>query len=105
MHAQPAAPLRFLPIMRSHPGRATLLLAVLAVLALAGCSEASGQTKAVEPCPKTKYETMYFATDPSGAVVTFPQEELEQHQRRGFRPASQEQAKALVRRECPAGFR
>jgi hypothetical protein len=27
------------------------------------------------------------------------------YQRRGFRPASQEQAKALVRKECPAGFR
>ena len=92
--------------MKSHPGRAALLLAaVLAVLPLAGCSEASGQTKGAEPCPKNKYETMYFATDPSGAVVTFPQEDLEQHQRRGFRPATQEQAKALVRRECPAGFR
>lgn len=91
--------------MTSHPGRAAVLLAVLAVLPLAGCSEASGQTKGAEPCPKDKYEAMYFATDPSGAVVTFPQEELEQHQRRGFRTASQEQAKALVRRQCPAGFR
>jgi hypothetical protein len=48
---------------------------------------------------------MYFAVDPSGNVVTFPEEDLEQHQRRGFRPATQDQAKALVRRECPAGFR
>jgi hypothetical protein len=38
-------------------------------------------------------------------VVKFPEEELEVHQRRGFKPATQEQAKALVRRECPAGFR
>lgn len=91
-------------MMRSHPARA-VVLALLAVLPLAGCSEASGQTKGAEPCPKSKYDAMYFATDPSGAVVTFPEEELEQHQRRGFRPATQEQAKAYVRRECPAGFR
>jgi hypothetical protein len=48
---------------------------------------------------------MYFAVDPAGTVVKFPEEELEAYQRRGFRPASQEQAKALVRKECPAGFR
>ena len=72
---------------------------------LSACSEASGQTKGAEPCPKTKYDAMYFAVDPSGTVVKFPEEELEQYQRRGFRPASQEQARALVRRECPAGFR
>jgi hypothetical protein len=48
---------------------------------------------------------MYFAVAPSGTVVKFPEEELEVHQRRGFKPATQEQAKALVRRECPAGFR
>lgn len=91
--------------MRSHPGRAVVLLAVLAASSLAGCSEASGQPKGAEPCAKNKYDALYFATDPSGAVVTFAEEELEQHQRRGFRPATQEQAKALVRRECPAGFR
>ena len=92
-------------MMRLSPARAVVLVALLAVLPLAGCSEASGQTKGAEPCPKTKYDAMYFATDPSGAVVTFPEEELEQRQRRGFRPATQEQAKAFVRRECPAGFR
>lgn len=91
--------------MRSHPRRFAALVAALAVLPLAGCSEASGQTKSAEPCAKNRYDTMYFAVDPAGLVVTFPQDELEQHQRRGFRPASQEQAKALVRRECPAGFR
>jgi hypothetical protein len=48
---------------------------------------------------------MYFAVDPAGAVVKFPEEELETSQRRGFQPASQEQAKALVRKECPASFR
>jgi hypothetical protein len=89
--------------MRLRPG---LLLVVLAALAtLPGCSEASGQTQGAEPCAKTKYEAMYFAVDPSGTVVKFPQEDLESYQRRGFRPASQEQAKALVRKECPAGFR
>jgi len=91
--------------MRSHARRSVALLAALAVLPLAACSEASGQPKGAEPCPKGRYESMYFAVDPAGVVMTFPQEELEQHQRRGFRPASQEQAKALVRRECPAGFR
>jgi hypothetical protein len=91
--------------MGSRLHRSAVLLAALAVLPLAGCSEASGQPKGVEPCAKTKYDAMYFAVDPTGAVVTFPQEDLEQHQRRGFRPASQDQAKALVRRECPAGFR
>jgi hypothetical protein len=90
---------------RSPPGRSLLLLAALVVVPLAACSEASGQTKGAEPCPKTKYDAMYFAVDPSGTVVKFPEEELEQYQRRGFRPASQEQARALVRRECPAGFR
>jgi len=91
--------------MRSRPGRSLVLLAALAAAALCGCSEASGQTKGAEPCPKAKYDAMYFAVDPSGTVMTFPQDELEQYQRRGFRPASQEQARALVRRECPAGFR
>lgn len=91
--------------MTSRPGRSLVLLAALAALPLSGCSEASGQTKGAEPCPKTKYESMYFAVDPAGMVVRFPEEELEKYQRRGFRPASQEQAKALVRRECPAGFR
>ncbi|HET9034775.1 MAG TPA: hypothetical protein VFN45_01170 [Myxococcaceae bacterium] len=81
------------------------LLVPLAVVPLAGCSEASGRTQGAEPCPKTKYDSMYFAVDPSGKVVNFPEEELEVHQRRGFKPATQEQAKALVRRECPAGFR
>ena len=90
---------------RSRPGRSLVLLAALAALPLAGCSEASGHPQGAEPCPKTKYDAMYFAVDPSGTVVRFPQEELEGYQRRGFRPASQEQAKALVRKECPAGFR
>jgi hypothetical protein len=31
-------------------------------------------------------------------------EELERYQRLGYRPATQEQAKAFVRGECPAGF-
>lgn len=91
--------------MRSRPGRLLVVLAVLATVPLSGCSEASGQTQGAEPCPKTKYDAMYFALDPSGTVVKFPQEELEVYQRRGFKPATQEQAKALVRRECPAGFR
>ncbi|HVP59153.1 MAG TPA: hypothetical protein VMT11_01190 [Myxococcaceae bacterium] len=91
--------------MRSRPGRLFVLLAALAAVALSGCSEASGQTQGAEPCSKTKYDAMYFAVDPSGMVVKFPQEELEGHQRRGFKPATQEQARSLVRRECPAGFR
>ncbi|HSP18724.1 MAG TPA: hypothetical protein VLQ79_04370 [Myxococcaceae bacterium] len=91
--------------MRSHARRSVALVAALALLPLAGCSEASGQTKGAEPCAKNKYDAMYFAVDPAGAVVTFPQDALEQHQRRGFRSASQDQARALVRRECPAGFR
>ena len=91
--------------MRSRPGRSLVVLAALAVVSLSGCSEASGHTQGAEPCPKTKYDAMYFAVAPSGEVVRFPEEELEIHQRRGFRPASQEQAKALVRKECPAGFR
>lgn len=91
---------------RSPSGHSILrVLALAALPALAGCSEASGKTQSAEPCAKSKYETMYFAVDPAGTVVKFPQEELEQHQRRGFRSATQEQAKALVRRECPAGFR
>ena len=90
--------------MRSRPAR-LLVLAALAALSLSGCSEASGHAQGAEPCPKTKYDAMYFAVAPSGEVVRFPEEELEIHQRRGFRPASQEQAKALVRKECPAGFR
>ena len=90
--------------MRSRPAR-LLVVAALAALSLSGCSEASGHAQGAEPCPKTKYDAMYFAVDPSGTVVKFPEEELESHQRRGFRPASQEQAKALVRKECPAGFR
>jgi hypothetical protein len=91
--------------MRSRPGRWLALVAALVALPLAACSEASGHPKNAEPCAKTKYDAMYFAVDPSGNVVRFPEEELEQHQRRGFRPATQDQAKALVRRECPAGFR
>ncbi|HZJ52669.1 MAG TPA: hypothetical protein VFD38_00905 [Myxococcaceae bacterium] len=91
--------------MRSRPGLLLALLAPLAVASLTGCSEASGRTPGVEPCPKTKYESTYFAVDPKGTVVKFPEEELEVYQRRGFRPATQEQAKALVRKECPAGFR
>ena len=90
--------------MRSRPAR-LLVVAALAALSLSGCSEASGHAQGAEPCPKTKYDAMYFAVAPSGEVVRFPEEELETHQRRGFRPASQEQAKALVRKECPAGFR
>ena len=90
--------------MRSRPAR-LLVVAALAALSLSGCSEASGHAQGAEPCPKTKYDAMYFAVAPSGEVVKFPEEELETHQRRGFRPASQEQAKALVRKECPAGFR
>lgn len=90
--------------MRSRPPR-LLVVAALATLSLSGCSEASGRTQGGEPCPKTKYDAMYFAVDSSGTVVKFPEDELESHQRRGFRPASQEQAKALVRKECPAGFR
>ncbi len=91
--------------MRSRPARLFPLLALLAAVPVSGCSEASGQTQGAEPCPKTKYDAMYFAVDPSGTVVKFPQEELEGYQRRGFRPATQEQARAVVRRECPAGFR
>ncbi len=91
--------------MRSRSARSLVVLAALAALLLSACSEASGQTKAAEPCAKTKYDAMYFAVAPSGSVVVFPQEELEQHQRQGFRPATQEQAKALVRKECPSGFR
>lgn len=91
--------------MRSRPGLRLLALAALAAVPLWGCSEASGQTQGVEPCAKTKYDAMYFAVDRAGAVVKFPQDDLESYQRRGFRPASQEQAKALVRKECPAGFR
>jgi hypothetical protein len=91
--------------MRSRSALRLLALAALAALALSGCAEASGQTQGAEPCAKTKYDAMYFAVDPSGAVVKFPQDDLESYQRRGFRPASQEQAKALVRKECPAGFR
>ena len=91
--------------MRSRPGLLLALLAPLGVVLLAGCSEASGRTPGAEPCAKTKYDAMYFAVDPTGTVVKFPEEELEGYQRRGFKPASQEQAKALVRKECPAGFR
>jgi len=91
--------------MQSRPARLLAVVAVLAALSLSGCSEASGHTQGAEPCPKTKYDAMYFAVDPSGTVVKFPQEELESYQRRGFRPASQDQAKAMVRKECPAGFR
>jgi hypothetical protein len=91
--------------MRSRPSLSLVVLAALAVVSLSGCSEAAGHTQGAEPCPKTKYDTMYFAVDPAGTVVKFPEEELEAYQRRGFRPASQEQAKALVRKECPAGFR
>ena len=91
--------------MNSRPARLLAVVATLAALSLSGCSEASGHTQGAEPCPKTKYDAMYFAVDPSGTVVKFPEEELESHQRRGIRPASQEQAKALVRKECPAGFR
>jgi len=91
--------------MRLRPGLLLVVLAALAVVPLSGCSEASGHTQGAEPCAKTKYDAMYFAVDRSGVVVKFPQEELESYQRRGFRPASQEQAKALVRKECPAGFR
>lgn len=105
MHAQRGGPVRFEAMTRSRPGRLLILLAALAALPLSGCSEASGHTKGAEPCPKTKYDALYFAVDPSGTVVKFPQDELEQYQRRGFRPATQEQAKALVRKECPAGFR
>jgi len=82
-----------------------LLLGLLVAVPLSGCSEASGQTQGAEPCAKTKYDAVYFAVAPTGTVVKFPQEELEGYQRRGFRPATQEQARALVRRECPAGFR
>ena len=91
--------------MRPRRGLLLALLVPLAVVPLTGCSEASGGTPGAEPCPKTKYESMYFAVDPKGTVVKFPEEDLEVHQRRGFRPATQEQAKALVRKECPAGFR
>jgi type IV pilus biogenesis protein CpaD/CtpE len=91
--------------MRSRPARLLVVVTALAALSLSGCSQASGQTQGAEPCSKTKYDAMYFAVDPSGTVVKFPEEELESHQRRGFRPASQEQAQTLVRRECPAGFR
>jgi hypothetical protein len=91
--------------MKSGPRLHLVVLAALAVLPQSGCSEASGHPQNAEPCAKTKYDAMYFAVDPSGTVVKFPEEELESYQRRGFRPASQEQAKALVRKECPAGFR
>ena len=69
---------------RSRPGRSLVLLAALAALPLAGCSEASGHTQGAEPCAKTKYDAMYFAVDPSWMVVKFPQEDLETYQRRGF---------------------
>jgi hypothetical protein len=91
--------------MRTRPGLSLVGLAALAVVSFSGCSEASGHAQGAEPCPKTKYDAMYFAVDPAGTVVKFPEEELESYQRRGFRPASQEQAKAMVRKECPAGFR
>ena len=61
--------------------------------------------RAPSPAPRTSTTRCTSPWTPRATVVTFPQEDLEQHQRRGFRPASQEQAKALVRRECPAGFR
>jgi hypothetical protein len=105
LHAQAGRPVRLASLMQSRPRHLFLLLALLSAVPLSGCSEASGQTQGAEPCAKTKYDAMYFAVDPSGTVVKFPQEELEVYQRRGFRPASQEQARALVRRECPAGFR
>jgi hypothetical protein len=51
----------------SSRGRLLLALLVpLAAVALAGCSEASGRTQGAEPCPKTKYDSMYFAVAPSG---------------------------------------
>jgi hypothetical protein len=78
---------------------------IAAGLLLSACAESSAKEGSREPCPKGKYEAVYFAVDPSGKVVKFPMDDLERYQRSGYRPASQEQAKAYVRRECPAGFR
>src|SRR5262249_53365910 len=68
LHVQHGAPVRLILMPRSGPGRSLLLVAALAVVPLAGCSDASGQTKGAEPCPKTKYETLYFAVHPKGTV-------------------------------------
>ena len=72
------------------------------LLALSGCSEASARSA---PCPKDKYAQLYFAVDKTGTVTTIPIDDLEKYQRLGYRPATQEQAKNLAHRECPAGFR
>lgn len=86
--------------------RALVAVASLAaLLPLSGCSEASGKGAPPAPCPKDKYAQVYFAVDKAGTVTTIPGEDLEHYQRLGYRPASQEQAKALALRECPAGFR
>ncbi len=79
--------------------------AITAGLLLSACAESSAKEGSREPCPKGKYEAVYFAVDRSGKVVNFPMDDLERYQRLGYRPATQEQAKAYVRRECPAGFR
>jgi hypothetical protein len=89
--------------------RFALSLAVAAALAasipLSGCSEASGKAATQAPCPKNKFDQVLFAVDKAGTVTTIPSEDLERYQRMGYRPASQQQAKELALRECPAGFR
>lgn len=84
---------------------APALAAAAALLPAFGCSEAAGKGASPKPCPKDKYAQVYFAVDKTGTVTTIPGEDLERYQRLGYRPASQEQAKALALRECPAGFR
>jgi hypothetical protein len=79
--------------------------AIAAGQLLSACAKSSAEEASRGPCPKGKYEAVYFARDPSGKVVTFPMDDLERYQRLGYHPATQEQAKAYVRRECPAGFR
>lgn len=79
--------------------------ALAALLPLSGCSEASGKSAPPAPCPKDKFAAVYFAVDKAGTVVTIPSDDLEHFQRLGYRSASQEQAKTLALRECPAGFR
>ena len=76
--------------------------ALAALLSLSGCNEASASAA---PCPKDKYAQLYFAVDKTGKVTTIPVDDLEHFQRLGYRPATQEQAKTLALRECPAGFR
>jgi hypothetical protein len=77
-------------------------VALAALLSLSGCNEASASSA---PCPKDRYAQLYFAVDKAGKVTTIPVDDLEHFQRLGYRPATQEQAKALALRECPAGFR